>query len=131
MKPANSHYRDLEMVRRMARFGTGHGTTPRQVLATIESWAASKIDKMRFYPQSSVDESCFGGEEVLIEVARVGLIVCPRCEGQRYDRDACGLCRNLGVLDANAGALTNSQITGLWDALLAAIGRAALRDGSA
>jgi len=28
-------------------------------------------------------------------------ITCPRCEGQKYDRGSCGLCGNLGVLDAN------------------------------
>lgn len=27
------------------------------------------------------------------------VIVCPRCEGQRYDRGSCGFCGNLGVLD--------------------------------
>lgn len=33
------------------------------------------------------------------------LIPCPRCEGQEYDRGSCGLCRNVGMLDANGEAL--------------------------
>lgn len=33
-----------------------------------------------------------------------GWIVCPRCEGQRYDVDACGLCNNVGWLDENGDA---------------------------
>lgn len=28
-------------------------------------------------------------------------VVCPRCEGQRYDRGSCGLCGNHGTLDEN------------------------------
>lgn len=28
-------------------------------------------------------------------------ITCPRCDGQAYDVGSCGLCGNLGVLDAN------------------------------
>lgn len=27
--------------------------------------------------------------------------MCPRCEGQRYDVDACGVCDNTGWLDEN------------------------------
>lgn len=27
------------------------------------------------------------------------MIVCPRCEGQRYDVGSCALCGNTGVLD--------------------------------
>lgn len=27
------------------------------------------------------------------------MIVCPRCEGQRYDRGSCALCGNVGWLD--------------------------------
>lgn len=25
--------------------------------------------------------------------------LCPRCQGQRYDKGACGLCENTGLLD--------------------------------
>lgn len=33
------------------------------------------------------------------------LIVCPRCEGQRFDVDACGLCGNVGWLNEDGDAL--------------------------
>lgn len=42
-------------------------------------------------------------------VAAIGAIVCPRCEGQRYDVDACGACRNVGWLDRNGEAFTRTQ----------------------
>lgn len=31
------------------------------------------------------------------------LIVCPRCEGQRYDHQSCGVCQNLGYLTEQDG----------------------------
>lgn len=34
------------------------------------------------------------------------LIVCPRCEGQRYDIGNCGVCENVGWLDECGLALT-------------------------
>ncbi len=35
-----------------------------------------------------------------------GLIVCPRCDGQAYDRDSCHLCGNFGyLLEDGAGRL--------------------------
>jgi hypothetical protein len=30
---------------------------------------------------------------------------CPRCEGQRSDVDACGLCGNIGLLDQHGDPL--------------------------
>jgi hypothetical protein len=32
-------------------------------------------------------------------------LVCPRCEGQRFDVGACGLCSNLGWLNADGERL--------------------------
>jgi predicted RNA-binding Zn-ribbon protein involved in translation (DUF1610 family) len=44
-------------------------------------------------------------------MAAAGWIVCPRCEEQTRDVGACGICRNIGWLDENAGALSVSQAT--------------------
>lgn len=39
-----------------------------------------------------------------VAVAALGGIVCPRCEGQRFDVETCGVCRNVGWLNGNAEA---------------------------
>lgn len=35
---------------------------------------------------------------------------CPRCEGQKYDRGSCGLCRNSGLLNENGEAIASDLI---------------------
>jgi hypothetical protein len=39
--------RDLEMVRRMATYGAGPGTTPEQALDVIRIWAEKKLAVLR------------------------------------------------------------------------------------
>ena len=39
---------------------------------------------------------------------RWDLIVCPRCEGQQFYKDDCGLCANRGVLDENGERLKDA-----------------------
>lgn len=55
----------------------------------------------------------------------LGLIVCPRCEGQQYDRGSCGVCRSRGLLNDLGDPLSAGEETRLWDAILRAGGRAA------
>lgn len=40
------------------------------------------------------------------------LIVCPRCEGQRYDVGSCGLCGNVGWLDENGERVPVCEVVG-------------------
>lgn len=41
----------------------------------------------------------------LIVAAVNACIMCPRCEGQEYDRRSCLMCGNVGWLDRNGEAL--------------------------
>lgn len=38
-------------------------------------------------------------------IVALGGIICPRCEGQKYDVGSCGVCGNVGWLDANGEAI--------------------------
>lgn len=71
------------------------------------------------WPDSPAADDERGGETPCVYCARaVGEIVCPRCEGQRYDRGSCGLCGNLGLLDANGDRITFAQEALIADRLL-------------
>jgi hypothetical protein len=42
----SAHFRDLDMVRRMATYGPGPETTPEQALDVIRIWAEKKLAKL-------------------------------------------------------------------------------------
>jgi hypothetical protein len=50
------------------------------------------------------------------------VIVCPRCEGQRYDVDSCGLCANTGYLAEDGGRLSYAQRVQMVSRLAISVG---------
>lgn len=51
-----------------------------------------------------------------------GLIICPRCEGQRYDRGSCGFCANTGYLREDGERLRYAEQIQILSTLALATG---------